>query len=54
MAMFTKNAIRVRTKGRMPRISRVGVVGVNPRQSLVGHSRWFSTCSPAVVAISSQ
>lgn len=54
MAMFTRNLIRVRAKGKMSRISRVGVVGVNPRQSLVGHSWWFGTYAPAVVAISPQ
>lgn len=41
VVMFTENLIRVRTKGRMPRISGGGVVQVNPRQSLVGHSGWF-------------
>ena len=41
MVMFMENLIRVRTKGRMPRISGGGVVQVNPRQSLVGHNGWF-------------
>lgn len=41
MVMFTENLIRVRTKGRTPRISGGGVVQVNSRQSLVGHSGWF-------------
>ena len=27
---------------------------MNPRQSLVGHSRWLWTCSPAAAAIGSQ
>ena len=53
VALFTKSLVRVRTKERLSRISRAGVVRGNPRQSLVGHSRWFWTCSPAAAAIGS-
>lgn len=39
VAIFSKNLVRVRTAGMMSRISRVGVVRMNPRQNWLGYGK---------------